>query len=62
LLQAFDDAFQEVESLSEESYRDSTLILQLLRDNLTLWSSEMQDQEKEQATEAATEAAPTEGT
>jgi 14-3-3 protein epsilon len=25
--------------LSEESYRDSTLIMQLLRDNLTLWTS-----------------------
>jgi len=26
-------------SLSEESYKDSTLIMQLLRDNLTLWTS-----------------------
>jgi 14-3-3 protein epsilon len=25
--------------LSEESYKDSTLIMQLLRDNLTLWTS-----------------------
>lgn len=25
--------------MSEESYRDSTLIMQLLRDNLTLWTS-----------------------
>ncbi|BFZ53226.1 hypothetical protein PYCC9005_000249 [Savitreella phatthalungensis] len=38
--QAFDDAIAELDSLSEESYRDSTLILQLLRDNLTLWTSD----------------------
>ncbi|ORX97543.1 Bmh2-like protein [Clohesyomyces aquaticus] len=37
--QAFDDAIAELDSLSEESYRDSTLIMQLLRDNLTLWTS-----------------------
>ena len=37
--QSFDDAIAELDSLSEESYRDSTLIMQLLRDNLTLWTS-----------------------
>ena len=37
--QAFDDAIAELDSLSEDSYRDSTLIMQLLRDNLTLWTS-----------------------
>ena len=38
--QAFDDAIAELDYLSEESYRDSTLIMQLLRDNLTLWTQE----------------------
>jgi len=38
--QAFDDAIAELDSLSEESYKDSTLIMQLLRDNLTLWTSD----------------------
>ena len=26
-----------------ESYKDATLIMQLLRDNLTLWTSDMND-------------------
>lgn len=38
--QAFDDAIAELDTLSEESYRDSTIIMQLLRDNLNLWQSE----------------------
>ncbi|CAG8500024.1 11649_t:CDS:2 [Paraglomus brasilianum] len=41
--QAFDDAIAELDTLSEESYKDSTLIMQLLRDNLTLWTSDIQD-------------------
>jgi len=42
--QAFDDAIAELDALSEESYKDSTLIMQLLRDNLTLWTSDLQDE------------------
>jgi len=38
--QAFDDAIAELDTLDEESYKDSTLIMQLLRDNLTLWKSD----------------------
>lgn len=38
---AFDDAIAELDTLSEESYKDSTLIMQLLRDNLTLWTSDV---------------------
>lgn len=41
--QAFDDAIAELDTLSEESYKDSTLIMQLLRDNLTLWTADTRD-------------------
>lgn len=43
---AFDDAIAELDTLNEESYKDSTLIMQLLRDNLTLWTSDIQGDEK----------------
>lgn len=36
---AFDTAISELDTLSEDYYKDSTLIMQLLRDNLTLWTS-----------------------
>jgi 14-3-3 protein epsilon len=39
--QAFDDAIAELDNLSEDSYKDSTVIMQLLRDNLTLWTSDI---------------------
>jgi 14-3-3 protein beta/theta/zeta len=47
--QAFDDAIAELDSLNEESYKDSTLIMQLLRDNLTLWTSDAAQQDDEPA-------------
>ena len=42
--QAFDEAIAELDSLNEESYKDSTLIMQLLRDNLTLWTSDLPEE------------------
>ncbi|XP_038995997.1 14-3-3-like protein [Hibiscus syriacus] len=41
--QAFDEAIAELDTLGEDSYKDSTLIMQLIRDNLALWTSDMQD-------------------
>jgi len=37
--QAFDDAISKLDKLEEADYKDSTLIMQLLRDNLTLWTA-----------------------
>lgn len=37
---AFDEAIASLDNVTDESYKDATLIMQLLRDNLTLWSSD----------------------
>eukprot|EP00928_Gymnodinium_smaydae_P005597 TRINITY_DN118_c0_g1_i9.p1 TRINITY_DN118_c0_g1~~TRINITY_DN118_c0_g1_i9.p1 ORF type:complete len:235 (-),score=86.18 TRINITY_DN118_c0_g1_i9:256-909(-) len=39
---AFEDAIAELDNVQEDSYKDSTLIMQLLRDNLTLWTSDQE--------------------
>ncbi|KAB0388523.1 hypothetical protein E2I00_000600, partial [Balaenoptera physalus] len=48
---AFDDATAELDTLIEESYKDSTRIMESLCDNLTLWTSDTkgdgEDQDKE---------------
>jgi len=43
---AFDEAIAELDTLNEDSYKDSTLIMQLLRDNLTLWTSDAKDDDE----------------
>jgi len=37
---AFDEAISKLDKIGEAEYKDSTLIMQLIRDNLALWSSE----------------------
>ena len=38
---AFDNAIADLDALEEDEYRDSATIMQLLRDNLTLWTSDL---------------------
>merc|ERR1712014_488487 len=40
--EAFENAIAELDNVAEDSYKDSTLIMQLLRDNLTLWTSDQE--------------------
>lgn len=40
--QAFDEAIAVLDTLPKDSYKDSTLIMQLLRDNLSLWTADTQ--------------------
>ena len=44
--EAFDSAITELDQVKEDMYKDSTLIMQLLRDNLTLWQAgeQMEDE------------------
>ena len=46
----FDDAVQELENLPEAEYKEATLIMQLIRDNLTLWSEDEHDKDGTQVT------------
>jgi len=41
---AFDEAIEKLDSLNDASYKDSTLIMQLLRDNLTIWNQADEDE------------------
>merc|ERR1712151_745602 len=43
---AFEDAIAELDNVAKDSYKDSTLIMQLLRDNLTLWTSDQEGGEE----------------
>ena len=44
---AFDEAIADIEQLDDDVYKDATTIMQLIRDNLTLWTSELEQDEKE---------------
>lgn len=57
---AFEDAMSELDNVTEDKYKDATLIMQLLRDNLTLWADDTGAIEPE-GEEVSTEAKPQEG-
>lgn len=40
---AFDTAIQDLDEMNEEEYPDSASIMQLLRDNLTLWTTDLDE-------------------
>merc|ERR1712159_1180 len=42
---AFDEAIADIEQLEDDVYKDATTIMQLIRDNLTLWTSELEQDE-----------------
>ena len=42
-------AIVELDSVAEDSYKDSTLFMQLLCDNLTLWTSDLYQSEPKQS-------------
>merc|ERR1712113_125857 len=44
---AFDEAIADIEQLEDDVYKDATTIMQLIRDNLTLWTSELGQDENE---------------
>ena len=39
---AFDNAINEIDDLEDDTYQDTAPIMQLLRDNLTLWTSDLE--------------------
>ena len=40
----FDSAISDLESLEDDKYKESATIMQLLRDNLTLWTADNQEE------------------
>jgi len=53
---AFEEAINDLDAVSEDNYKDSTLIMQLLRDNLTLWTSDVQEPEESEPQAATNDA------
>ncbi|KAJ0795172.1 putative 14-3-3 protein [Helianthus annuus] len=51
--QAFDEAIAELDTLGEDSYKDSTLIMQLIHDNLTLWTYDIANEAGDEINESS---------
>jgi len=44
----FDNAINEIDDVDEAQYKDSAMILQLLRDNITLWTTQLEEEEADE--------------
>ncbi|KAL4496194.1 hypothetical protein ABPG72_012931 [Tetrahymena utriculariae] len=44
--QAFQDALADIENIKENQFKDATTIMQLIRDNLAIWTSELQNNDE----------------
>ena len=42
--EAFDLAIHQLEKIEDEQYKDSTTILQLLKENIDMWKSDIQEE------------------
>lgn len=51
----FDAAISDLESLDDDKYKESATIMQLLRDNLTLWTADNQEEAEGKGKEGAPE-------
>jgi len=45
-MKGFDDAFEKIDEIDDEDYKDATAIMQLLRDNVALWEAEEEKSEQ----------------
>ena len=45
--EAFDVAIHQLEKIEDEQYKDSTTILQLLKENIDMWKADLQEQEED---------------
>lgn len=43
--ETFDSAISVIDDMEEDQYKDAAMILQLLRDNITLWNAEVDEEE-----------------
>jgi 14-3-3 protein epsilon len=43
----FESAINSIDDMKEDEYKDAAMILQLLKDNITLWNAEYEDEDKD---------------
>mmetsp|Transcript_39965 Transcript_39965/g.39544 ORF Transcript_39965/g.39544 Transcript_39965/m.39544 type:complete len:117 (-) Transcript_39965:18-368(-) len=43
--ETFENAINAIDDMKEDDYKDAAMILQLLKDNITLWNAEFEDED-----------------